>query len=47
MLIVMVSFPTIKLLINAFVYKLTAALIEPIGDKRLVNSISSAGILLF
>lgn len=43
MLIVMVSFPTIKLLINAFVYKLTAALIEPIGDKRLVNSISSAG----
>ncbi|RXI38019.1 stage III sporulation protein AE [Clostridium tetani] len=42
-LIVMVSFPTIKLLINAFVYKLTAALIEPIGDKRLVNSISSAG----
>ena len=43
MLIVMVSFPTIKLLLNAFVYKLTAALIEPIGDKRLVNSISSAG----
>ncbi|BDR67362.1 stage III sporulation protein AE [Clostridium tetani] len=43
MLIVMVSFPTIKLLINAFVYKLTAALIEPIGDKRLINSISSAG----
>ena len=42
-LIIMVSFPTIKLLINAFVYKLTAALIEPIGDKRLVNSISSAG----
>lgn len=43
MLIVMVSFPTIKLLTNAFVYKLTAALIEPIGDKRLINSISSAG----
>lgn len=42
-LIIMVSFPTIKLLINAFVYKLIAALVEPIGDKRLVNCISSAG----
>ncbi|WP_125152255.1 stage III sporulation protein AE [Clostridium rectalis] len=42
-LIGIVIFPVIKILIIALLYKLTAALIEPIGDKKLVNCIASAG----
>lgn len=42
-LIVMVLLPVLKIIITALIYKLTAALIEPIGDKRLVSCISSAG----
>ncbi|WP_097025763.1 stage III sporulation protein AE [Clostridium peptidivorans] len=42
-LICMVLLPVLKIVITALVYKLTAALIEPIGDKRLVSCISSAG----
>lgn len=42
-LIVIVLFPTIKILISAFLYKIVSAFIEPIADKRLVNCISSAG----
>ncbi|ACA55168.1 stage III sporulation protein AE [Clostridium botulinum] len=45
-LIVIVSMllvPVIKLLIMAFMYKMAAALIEPISDSRLVNSIGAAG----
>jgi len=42
-LIVIVLFPTIKILISAFLYKTVSAFIEPIADKRLVNCISSAG----
>lgn len=42
-LIAIVIFPIIKLLIMSLLYKLTAALIEPISDSRLVNCISSAG----
>ncbi|MBV7275058.1 stage III sporulation protein AE [Clostridium thailandense] len=42
-LIAIVLFPIIKLLIMSLLYKLTAALIEPISDSRLVNCISSAG----
>lgn len=42
-LIGMVLLPILKIIITALVYKLTAALIEPIGDKRLVSCISSAG----
>lgn len=42
-LILIVILPVLKILVTALLYKLTAALIEPIGDKRLVNCIGSAG----
>lgn len=42
-LLIIVLFPIIKLLIMSFLYKLTAALIEPISDSRTVNCISSVG----
>lgn len=42
-LIIMVIFPVIKIMILAFIHKLTAALVQPISDKRIVNCISSAG----
>ncbi|KZL94216.1 stage III sporulation protein AE [Clostridium magnum] len=42
-IIVIMLFPIIKLFIMSFLYKLTAALIEPISDGRLVNCINSAG----
>ncbi|MCT8976034.1 stage III sporulation protein AE [Clostridium sp. CX1] len=42
-LIVIMLFPIIKLFIMSFLFKLTAALIEPISDSRLVNCINSAG----
>lgn len=42
-ILVIVLFPIIKLLIISFMYKLTAALVEPISDSRLVNCITSAG----
>jgi len=42
-IIVIMLFPIIKLFIMSFLYKLTAALIEPISDGRLVKCINSAG----
>jgi len=42
-LVVIMLFPVIKLLVMALLFKLTAALIEPISDSRLVNCIGSAG----
>ncbi|GAA0085012.1 stage III sporulation protein AE [Clostridium sp. CTA-7] len=42
-IILMMLYPIIKLVLISFVYKLTAALIEPISDKRITNSIASAG----
>ncbi|MFU0823803.1 stage III sporulation protein AE [Clostridium sp.] len=42
-LIVILIFPVIKIVVMAFIYKLTAALIEPISDSRLVKCIASAG----
>ena len=42
-LILIMILPVLKILVTAILYKLTAALIEPIGDKRLVNCIGSAG----
>lgn len=41
--IVIMLLPIIKILIMAFIYKLTAALIEPISDKKVVSVIDSAG----
>ncbi len=42
-IVAMLLIPAIKLLIMAFMYKMAAALIEPISDSRLVNSIGAAG----
>jgi stage III sporulation protein AE len=42
-LVCILLFPIIKLLVIVILYKLTAALIEPISDSRMVNCISSAG----
>ncbi|HEY5587969.1 MAG TPA: stage III sporulation protein AE [Candidatus Paceibacterota bacterium] len=42
-ILVIVLLPIIKLLIMAFLYKATAALIEPISDSRTVDVISSVG----
>jgi len=42
-LIVIVLFPILKLLIMAFLYKIAAALIEPISDSRTVDCINSVG----
>lgn len=42
-LILIIIFPIIKILIMAVMYKLVAALIEPVSDGRLVNCLSSAG----
>lgn len=42
-LIIMVTFPVIKVMILAFIHKVTAALVQPVSDKRIVNCISSAG----
>jgi len=42
-LIAILIFPVIKIVVMAFIYKLTAALIEPISDSRLVKCIASAG----
>ncbi|WP_454053835.1 stage III sporulation protein AE [Clostridium sp. Marseille-Q7071] len=42
-IIVIMLLPIIKILIMALIYKLTAALIEPISDKKVVSVIDSAG----
>jgi len=42
-LIIIVLLPIIKLLIMAFLYKLSAALIEPISDSRTVDCMNSVG----
>ncbi|MFT5874021.1 MAG: stage III sporulation protein AE [Clostridium sp.] len=42
-LIIIVLFPIIKLLIMAFLYKVAAALIEPVSDNRTVDCINSVG----
>lgn len=42
-LVVMMLFPVIKILILAFMHKLTAALVQPISDERIVKCIASAG----
>ena len=42
-IILLMIYPIIKLTLISFVYKLTAAVIEPISDKRITASIESAG----
>ena len=41
-IIIMMLYPIIKMLLISFVYKLSAALIEPISDKRITSAITSA-----
>ena len=43
LIIGIVLFPIIKLFLMAMLFKFTAACVEPISDKKLVNSINSAG----
>ena len=45
-IILMMLYPIIKLVLISFVYKLTAAVIEPISDKRITSSIAAAGASL-
>lgn len=42
-IIILMLFPVIKIAVMAFVYKISAALIEPVADKRIVNCITAAG----
>lgn len=42
-ILLVVIFPIFKILAMSFVYKLTAAFIEPISDSRIVNCITSVG----
>lgn len=42
-ILIIAIFPVIKLLLMSFMYKLTAALIEPISDSKIVNCLYSAG----
>lgn len=42
-ILIIVLFPIIKLLIMAFLYKVAAALIEPVSDSRTVDCINSVG----
>ncbi|MGL5086919.1 MAG: stage III sporulation protein AE, partial [Clostridium sp.] len=42
-IILLMLYPVLKLILMAFVYKVSAALIEPISDKRITNSIAAAG----
>lgn len=42
-IILLMLYPVLKLTLVALVYKLSAALIEPISDKRITSSISAAG----
>mgnify|MGYP003365602303 CR=1 FL=1 len=42
-LVAIVVFPIIKVLALALIHKLTAALVQPISDKRIVNCINAAG----
>lgn len=41
--IALILYPIIKMIIMIFSYRLTASVIEPIADKRIVNAISTVG----
>ncbi len=46
----MCAFPVLKILSVIFIYKLAAALIQPIGDEKIVNSLNGLAnslIMLF
>ena len=42
-IVLIILYPIIKIILMAFIYKISAALIEPISDKRITSVIASAG----
>ena len=42
-IILLILYPIIKLVLMIFIYKLSAALIEPISEKRITSVIASTG----
>lgn len=42
-IVLVLLYPIIKLILMSFIYKLSAALVEPISDKRITSSIAVAG----
>ncbi|WP_460277408.1 stage III sporulation protein AE [Clostridium sp. CTA-5] len=42
-IVLMLLYPIIKLILMTLIYKLAAALIEPISDSRITNSVAAAG----
>lgn len=42
-IVLIVLYPVIKIVLMIFIYKFSAAVVEPVSDKRIVNSISSTG----
>lgn len=46
-IIIICLIPIIKILIVAFLYKVTAAIIQPISDKRLISCLSNVGDVCF
>ena len=42
-IIIIIVYPLIKIILTAFIYKLSAAILEPISDKRITSSIQAAG----
>lgn len=42
-IVLLILYPILKLVLMSFIYKLSAALVEPISDKRITSAIASAG----
>lgn len=42
-IILMILYPVIKIVLMAFIYKMSAALVEPISDKRITSTIAATG----
>lgn len=42
-IIIIIVYPLIKIILTAFIYKLSAAILEPVSDKRITSSIQAAG----
>ena len=45
-IILIIVYPIIKIALSSLIFKLSAALLEPITDKRITNSIAAAGVTL-
>ena len=43
LIILIIVYPIIKIALSSLIFKLSAALLEPITDKRITNSIAAAG----